>query len=68
MTIGCKSQHAKRDLTHAGFPAAIVACFTLLVVCNLLPRLARADLVMYRVPGINKVVPLQGATTVNQGG
>ena len=40
-----------------------VFCF-----CLLLPAVGRADLVLYRIPGINQVTALQGKATVHPGG
>ena len=44
----------------------LCVAFVLFSACYAQP--ARADLVLYRVPGLSSVVALQGTTTVNQGG
>ncbi len=70
MTINRRSQHVECETARAGVWSAsfILACCAFAAVSNVLPRAAQADVVFYRVPGISKVVTLQGATTVNQGG
>lgn len=70
MTINRRSQYFASRAAHACLPpiSFIAAWFAIVAIFDVLPGTARADVVLYRVPGISMVVTLQGTTTVNQGG
>lgn len=64
----CRSSLRSRVRRGVGRFVSIAALLGIVIASGALTRHARADLVFYRVPGIDRVVALQGKTTVNQGG
>ncbi|MBI2477961.1 MAG: DUF1570 domain-containing protein [Planctomycetia bacterium] len=58
----------RKKLPTPSSPSASISFVVWVLIFNLLPGTVRADLVLYRIPGLSSVVALQGTTTVNPGG